>query len=37
MNGEITLDWENEGSTSEKEVFSSKAESLSFLNFLDLS
>lgn len=34
INSEITLEWENEGSTSEEEVFSSSAESLSSLNFL---
>lgn len=34
INSEITLEWENEGSTSEEETFSLSAESLSSLNFL---
>lgn len=34
INSEITLEWENKGSTSEEEVFASSAESFSSLNFL---
>jgi hypothetical protein len=34
ISSEITFEWENEGSTSEQEAFSSSAESLSSLNFL---
>lgn len=34
ISSEITFEWENEGSTSEQEAFSSSGESLSSLNFL---